>query len=101
MGLSLVAGQGFDQAKPGGCRIGVINQEAANLYFGGQAVGAAVIDDQGRRTGIVGVVHSRTLGTFQRRAEPAIYFSMAQDALFRMTLIPTPTQLIAPLPTTL
>ena len=87
MGLSLIAGQGFDQPTPGGCRIGVINQEAANLYFGGQAVGAAVIDDQGRRTGIVGVVHSKPLGTFQRRAEPAIYFPMPQDALFRMTLI--------------
>ena len=87
MGLSPAAGQGFDQPTRGGCRVAVINQEAADLYFGGQAVGAAVIDDRGRRTGIIGVVHSSPLGTFERRAEPAIYFPMRQDAVFRMTLI--------------
>ncbi len=87
MGLSPAAGQGFDQPTPGGCRVAVINQDAADLYFGGQAVGAAVIDDRGRRTGIIGVVRSSRLGTFQRRAEPAIYFPMRQDTLFRMTLI--------------
>ena len=87
MGLSLIAGQGFDRPVPGVCRIAVVNQEAAELYFGGKALGAAVIDDQGRRTEIVGVVHATPLGTFQRRVEPAIYFPMSQDALPRMTLI--------------
>jgi ABC-type lipoprotein release transport system permease subunit len=97
MGLSLNAGQGFDQLTRGGCRIGVVNQEAANLYFGGQAVGAAVIDDKGFRTGIVGVVQSRPLGTFQRRADPTIYLPMPQDALFRMTLIASATEVNDPL----
>lgn len=88
MGLSLIAGQEFsEQRAPGECRIGVINKEAADLYFGGKPVGAAVIDDRGIRTTIIGVVHSRPLGTFQRRAEPAIYFPMPQDCLSRMTLI--------------
>jgi putative ABC transport system permease protein len=72
---------------PGACRVSVINQEAADLYFGGKAVGAAVIDDRGRRTNVIGVVHSAPLGTFQRRVEPAIYFPMSQDTLPRMTLI--------------
>ena len=46
MGLSLIAGKVFpDDPRAGGCRVGVINQEAADLYFGGNAVGAAVIDN--------------------------------------------------------
>jgi ABC-type antimicrobial peptide transport system permease subunit len=65
----------------------VVNQEAANLYFNGNAVGASVIDEVGRRTEIIGVVHSTPLGTFQRRVEPAIYFPMMQDFLPYMTLI--------------
>jgi predicted lysophospholipase L1 biosynthesis ABC-type transport system permease subunit len=50
-------------------------------------VGAAVIDEQGRRTEITGIVHSAALGTFERRVEPAIYFPMSQDTLPRMTLM--------------
>ncbi|HUE24571.1 MAG TPA: ABC transporter permease [Bryobacteraceae bacterium] len=87
MGLSLLAGQGFDHPVPGECRIGVIDQEAAGLYFAGQAVGAAVIDGRGRRTRIVGIVHSPPLGPFQQRVEPAIYFPTSQDAPSTMTLI--------------
>jgi putative ABC transport system permease protein len=87
MGVSVIAGQAFSHPMQGDCRMGVVNQEAADLYFGGKAVGAAVIDDLGRRTGIVGVVHSAPLGPFQRHVEPAIYFPMSQDALPTMTLI--------------
>ncbi len=84
----LVAGRIFPaDSAPGRCRVAVVNQEAADLYFDGKAVGAAVIDEVGRRTGIIGVVQSSPLGTFARRAEPAIYFPMAQDYLRRMTLI--------------
>ena len=88
MGIKLTAGQSFSgPTKSTECRIGIVNQEAADLYFGGNAVGAAVIDDQGRRTGIVGVVHSEPLGTFQRRGEPELYLPMSQDILTRMSLI--------------
>jgi hypothetical protein len=75
MGLWLLAGRLFTEHQtPGEFRIGVVNQEAANLYFAGEPLGAAVIDDQGTRTAIVGVVHSRPLGTLQRRAEPQFIF---------------------------
>ena len=88
MGWPVVAGRIFpDDPKPRGCRVAVVNQEAADLYFNGNAVGASVIDDSGRRTEIIGVVHSTPLGTFERRMEPAIYFPMAQDFLPYMTLI--------------
>ena len=87
MGFSVAAGQIFSE-DPGRheCRVGVINQEAADVYFKGKAVGAALIDESGRRTEIIGVVHSAQLGSFQRRVEPAIYFPMAQDYLPRMAL---------------
>jgi ABC-type antimicrobial peptide transport system permease subunit len=86
--LSLVAGRQFPEHQiPGRVRVSVINQEAADLYFGGKPIGAGMIDEQGVRTEIIGVVRSRALGTFQQHAEPAIYFPMQQDCVPRMTLI--------------
>jgi putative ABC transport system permease protein len=88
MGFSPIAGRIFSSnPAAGGCRVGVINQEANERYFGGKAVGGAVIDAAGQRTEIVGVVHPALLRASQRRAEPAIYFPMAQDFLPLMTLI--------------
>jgi hypothetical protein len=88
MEYSLVAGRLFpDDPKTHRCRIGVLNKEAADQYFGGNATGGAVIDDVGRRTDIIGVVLSAQRGTFQRGIEPAIYFPMMQDHLPRMTLL--------------
>jgi predicted permease len=88
MGFSPMAGRIFSSdPAAGGCRVGVINQEANERYFGGNAVGGAVIDGAGQRTEIVGVVHSALLRASQRRAEPTIYFPMDQDFLPLMTLI--------------
>jgi putative ABC transport system permease protein len=88
MGLVLIAGRAFRDAAAGrSCRVGVINQEAAEQYFGGNAVGGAVIDAAGRRTEIIGVVHSALHGTSQRRPEPTIYMPMTQDFRPRMTMI--------------
>jgi hypothetical protein len=88
MGLPLIAGQGFTgHTTLSECHAGIVNREAADLYFGGKAVGAAVIDDGGRRTGIIGVAPSAPLGAFQRHLEPALYLPMSQDALPRMTMI--------------
>lgn len=88
MGLLPAAGGLFpDDPAPRGCRVGVINEEAAELYFGGPAVGGAVIDRDGRRTEIVGVVRPALLRASQRRVEPAIDLPMAQDFLPRMTRI--------------
>jgi len=85
---SSVAGQLFPRGPvPGGCRVAVINQEAADRYYGGNAVGGAVIDPRGHRTEIVGVVAEPTLGAFEQRAEPSIFFPMRQDVVHRMTLV--------------
>jgi hypothetical protein len=88
VGNKLVTGQGLASAtKPVGCRTGIVNQEAASRYFGGKAVGAAVIDEQGRRTDIIGVAHSEPLGAFQRHVEPMLYLRMSQDVLPLMSMI--------------
>jgi len=88
MGVLPIAGAVFPkEPAPRGCRAGVINQEAAELYFGGNAVGGAVIDGAGRRTEIVGVVRSALLRRSQRRPEPTIYVPLGQDFQPRMTLI--------------
>jgi hypothetical protein len=50
------------------------------------AVGAAVIDEQGRRTDIIGVVQAGPLGTFQRRVQAALYLPMSQDVLASMSM---------------
>ena len=87
-GASRVAGQSFPRGPaPGGCRVAVIDQQAVDRYYGGNAVGGAVIDPRGRRTEIIGVVSAPTLGAFERRSEPSIFFPMRQDAVHRMTLV--------------
>jgi putative ABC transport system permease protein len=69
------------------CRTGLVNREAADLYFGGKPDGAAVIDERGQRTEINGVVEPSRLVAFQRREGAAIYFPMQQDAPPVMSLI--------------
>jgi ABC-type antimicrobial peptide transport system permease subunit len=89
LGLSLVDGQWFSEhGSTGECRhFGVINQEAADLYFGGRALGATLIDNIGIRTEIIGVVRSQPLGTFEQRAEPTVYVPIRQEHPARMTLL--------------
>ncbi len=89
LGLSLVDGQWFPEHEvTGECRhLGVINQEAADLYFGGRALGAALIDNIGTRTEIIGIVTSQALGTFDQQAQPAIYIPTWQEHSSRMTLL--------------
>ena len=56
-------------------------------FFGGRAVGGAVIDDNGRRTEIVGVVRSSLLRSEQLLPEPAVFLPMGQDFLRGMTVL--------------
>jgi ABC-type lipoprotein release transport system permease subunit len=84
--LSLIAGRTFSETLDP-YRVGVINQEAADLYFGEKPLGTEIIDDEGVQTEIIGVVGSPGLGTFRRPTEPTVYFPMKQDCCPRMTLI--------------
>ena len=86
--MQLIAGQMFRGGEARGQeRVAVVNQEAADFYFNGKPLGAAVIDDGGVRTEIIGVVQSRVFGTFEQHAEPEIYFPMLQDCPAQMTLM--------------
>jgi hypothetical protein len=88
LGLKAIDGRIFaGEERAGGCRVGVVNKEAAEQFFGGKAVGGAVIDAAGQRTEIIGIVDTPQLRAAQRRIEPAIYFPMAQDFVPRMTVI--------------
>jgi hypothetical protein len=93
LGLPLVAGRFFSpQSLPAAGRVGVINQEAADLYFDGKPLGLSIIDERGARTEIVGVVSTKEFGAFQQRAEPSIYFPMWQGSPLRMILFLAGTQ---------
>lgn len=87
MDLPVTAGATFGDDVESGCRVGVINEEAAELYFSGHAVDGAIIDSTGRRTNVIGVVRSPALKASQRAVEPALYVPMAQNFLPRMTLM--------------
>src|SRR6185503_3896606 len=87
MGLTVADGTALTNTAGRRCRVGLVNQEASDRYFGGWAVGAAIIDGSGQRTDIIGVIRSAVLRASQRSVEPAIYFPMTQDFLPRMTLI--------------
>jgi len=87
MGLTVTAGTAFTNDPGGSCRIGLVNEEASERYFGGNAVGGAIIDASGHRTDVIGVLRSAVLRASQRQVDPAIYLPMAQDFVPRMTLI--------------
>ena len=87
MGLTVTSGRTLTTHDTPGCRQALANQDASERYFGGNAVGGALIDASGRRTEIVGVVHPVLLRASERRAQPAVYLPMTQDFLPRMTLI--------------
>lgn len=78
-------GHNFDDAAP--CGVAVVNREAADAYFSGRAVGGAVIDNEGRRAEIVGVVDAGVLLLMQQRPRPMVYFPMSQRYAPQMTLI--------------
>lgn len=86
LGLRLIAGTSFTDSA-GACRVGIVNTEAADRDFGGNAVGAAIIDRLGRRTSIIGVVSSAKLRGAQRDIVPTLYLPMQQDVQPRMTMI--------------
>jgi ABC-type antimicrobial peptide transport system permease subunit len=88
MNLPLLTGRTLSEDDVlGECRVGVLNQEAADRYFGGHALGGAVIDGERRRTEIVGVTSTRLLRATQREAAPTMFMSMRQHFVPRMSML--------------
>ena len=97
MGFRLVTGRLSPDPRARACRVAVVNEAAADQFFSGHAVGAALIDELGQRTEIIGVVHAHQLGPFARRAEPTVFFPMAQDCAPTMTLMMAARETGAPM----
>ena len=88
VGASVQSGAVFPpQPQPGSCDTVVVNAEAAQMFFGGDAVGGAVIEPDGHRAEIVGVVDPGVLRVTERRAPPMVFYSSAERYLPRMTLV--------------
>ena len=87
-GAQVLAGEIFPGGPaPGSCDTAVVTREAAETYFPDGAVGGAVIDAQGRRSEIVGVVDAGPLRVTQRRPVPMIYHPEYLRYVPRLTLI--------------
>jgi hypothetical protein len=86
VGGAVVAGAGL-QAGSQACGIALVNREAADRYFGGSPIGGAVIDVDGHRAEIVGIVESPVLRVIDRTLSPMVYFLWTQRYVPRMTLI--------------
>jgi hypothetical protein len=89
-GVRLISGHWLTDSEgySGKCGgVGVINQEAADLFFGGKPVGAEIIDQNGTQIEIIGVIRSQNLGVFQRHAEPTIFIPAWWTVPLRMTLV--------------
>lgn len=77
----------FSNAFGGGCRVAVVNREAEEQFFGGKAVGRAVLTPGGERIDVIGVVSAPPLRVSQSVVEPAIFYPIAQSFLPRMTMM--------------
>lgn len=85
LGMTFHEGRNFEDGPA--CGVAVVNREAAQRYFGGHAVGGAVIDGDGERADIVGVVDEGSLLLMQRGSDPMVYFPTSQRYAPRMTLV--------------
>jgi ABC-type antimicrobial peptide transport system permease subunit len=87
LGVAIVSGHGFNDDRDGPCRMAIVNEEAADRFFGGDAVGGALIDVNGLRTTVVGVIASPKLRAAQRESVPEVFFPYGQDFVPRMTML--------------
>jgi ABC-type antimicrobial peptide transport system permease subunit len=72
--------------REGACRVAVVSEQAARTVFEGRAVGSALVDPDGDRIEIVGVVRAEALGVAQRSQAPMLFLPLSQAYLPRMAL---------------
>jgi FtsX-like permease family/MacB-like periplasmic core domain len=87
VGARLVSGADFDAAREDACGIALVNAEAADAYFGGTPIGGAVIDRDGHRARIIGIVETPVLRVIERESGPMVYLPFDQVYSPSMTLI--------------
>lgn len=75
--LTIVAGRGFGGGDgPASCRVALVNQQAADRYFGGEAVGRAMRDAAGHRVDVVGVAQPKAAAAADD--DPLVYLYSRQ-----------------------
>jgi putative ABC transport system permease protein len=79
MGMKLLEGRFFDgQDRFRTTPVAIVDEALAREHFGARAVGHHLIDAEGVRRLIVGVVRAETHRTLQETPEPSVYYSAAQ-----------------------
>lgn len=73
--------------KASACRVAVVNVEAQERFFGGQAVGRSFLTAANERVNVIGVVKTFPLRVSEPAREPTAFFAMAQNFMPRMTLV--------------
>ena len=88
LALPLVEGRLFDDADTTlAPPVVIVDELLAQRYFGPTAVGRHLIDAQGARLEVVGVVRSGRYRTLQQSPQPTVYFPSTQDYLWRGHLL--------------
>jgi hypothetical protein len=87
VGAPIADGQGFEGVPADGCATAIVNREAAQEYFGGAAVGGALVQPDGQRIEITGIADTGPLRVMQPRTGPMAYLPWGQRYVPRMTLI--------------
>jgi predicted permease len=88
LGLTPIAGSvASDLDVADACGVAIVNAEAADRYFGGAAVGGALVDSSGRRLEISAVTPSGLFRALQPPAQPMMYHPVAQAYSPIMTLV--------------
>ena len=87
MGATVLSGTEFAAVTARSCGVALINREGAAAYFAGEAVGGAVIDAEGQRAHIAGVIESPVLRVIERTVEPTVYLPFDQVYSPAMTLV--------------
>ncbi|HEX2167754.1 MAG TPA: ABC transporter permease, partial [Longimicrobiales bacterium] len=108
MGIPVVEGRGFTRDdRPDSPRTAVVNETAARLFWGGDAVGGRIRPESApdRWTQIVGVVADARVSSLDEPPTPQIYYSAEQAGVTSFAIVARtsgdPTLLLEPLRTTL
>lgn len=82
-----IAGRAFSaEDRPPPCRSALVSDSAAQAWFGGRAVGSALIDPEGERIEIVGVVRASPLAAAQEAVAPLVLLPFRESLQTTMML---------------